>query len=103
MLTGSDCPELGQLPNEVHQAPAQQRLASCESHLLDAQPHEDPDHPQVIGHRQLGELRALVAGPAVNAPIIAPVGNGDAQVGDGAVVAIGEDRQRRQTILFTCA
>ncbi len=49
-----------------------------------AQGDEDPDHPQVILHGQLGKLSTLGAGAAVDALVVAAVGDGDTQIGDGA-------------------
>ena len=63
---------------------AQQRLASGQAYLLNPQADENPDQAQVILHSQLGKLGALGAGAAVHALVVAAVGDGDAQIGDGA-------------------
>ena len=44
---------------------------------------EDPDHPQVLFHGQLSKLSAVGAGAAIDALVVAAVGDGDTQVGNG--------------------
>ncbi len=59
---------------------AQQRLAPGQAHFFDTQGHEDPDDPQIVFHGQFGKLSALGAGAAVDAFIIAAVGDGNTKI-----------------------
>ena len=79
-----------QFLNQLDQAAAQQRLAAGEANLVDAQVHEQLDQPQVLFDRQFGILRAEFAGPAVDALVVAAVGDGDAQIVDHPAVAVGQ-------------
>ena len=56
--------------------------------LFDAERDEDPDHAEVVFDGKFGELGALVAGPTVEAPVVAAVGDGDAEIGDEATELI---------------
>ena len=84
--------QLGELGDHLHQAGAQQRFAAGEADLLDAERDQDPHHAQVVGDGQLGILRAFVAGAAVDALVVAAVGDGDAQVGDGPAEGVAQAR-----------
>jgi len=67
---------------------AQQRFAARQPDLFDAQRNEDADEAEVILSGQLSILGAFLAGAAVDALVVAAVGDGDAQVGDDATMAI---------------
>ena len=81
---------LCQLTDHLDEAVAKQRLAAGQPDLFDAQRDEDADHAQVVCDGELGVLRALVAGAAVDALVVAAVGDGDAKIGDGAAVAVAQ-------------
>jgi hypothetical protein len=68
----------------------QQRLAARQPDLLDSQLYENPYYAQILRNRQFGVDRALVARAAVDATVVATVGDGNAQVGDGAALLIDE-------------
>jgi outer membrane lipoprotein SlyB len=46
----------------------------------------------VVGDGEFGVLGALVAGAAVDALVVAAVGDGDAQIGDGAAEGVAQTR-----------
>ena len=78
------------------------RLAAGKAHLFDPEAYEELDQAEVFGDRQFGVLGSEFAGAAVDALVVASVGDGDAQVVDDAAVAIGQPRGRtspRQTQL----
>ena len=81
-----------QLGDHLDQAGAQQRFAAGEAHLLDAKRDEDPDHAQIVGDGKLGERRAFDARAAVYAAVVAAVGDGDAEVGDGPPEGVAQAR-----------
>jgi hypothetical protein len=82
--------QLGDLTDERREVAAEQRFAAGKPHLLDAERDEDADDAQVIGERQLAVLGAIGASAAVDTAVVAAVCDGDAQVGDGAAVAVGQ-------------
>src|SRR6185437_399696 len=82
--------QLRDFANERGEIAAQQRLAAGEADFFDAERDEDADDAQVVGERQFAVLRAVIAGAAVDAAVVAAIGDGDAQVGDGAAVAVGQ-------------
>ena len=53
-----------------------------------------PDHAQVFFDRQLGELRAVGAGAAVDATVVAAIRHRDAQIGNSASEFIPKTRRR---------
>ena len=63
---------------------AQQRLAACETNLRDAHANEHARHAQVVGEGQISVQRAFIARPAIDTLVVAAVGDGDPQIGDGA-------------------
>src|SRR5690348_1304659 len=81
----------GQVAEQIGEALAEQRLSSGKADLLDAEADEDADQPEVVRDGKLRILRALVAGSAVDAAVVAAVSNRDAQVGNGAPVAVSQD------------
>ena len=87
----------GEGADEVEEAGAEEGLAAGETDFFDAERDEEADEAEVIGDGELGEEGTLVAGTAVDAAIVAAVGDGDAEVSDGAAVAVAqglEDRRR---------
>ena len=58
--------------------------------LLYAQAHHHAHHAQVIRHGKIGILRAFIARPAIDALVVAPVGDAHSQVSDGASVFVSE-------------
>ena len=90
--------ELGEVANEIHDAFAQKRLAAGEANLGDAHPDKHARHAQIVGERQVAVERALVAGAAIDTLVVAAVGDGDPQVGDGAAEFVGEGHDRLVTL-----
>ena len=80
----------GDFANERGQVPAKERFAAGEADLFDTEGDEDADDAQVVGQGQFAVLGAVVAGAAVDAAVVAAVRHGDAQVSDGAAVAVGQ-------------
>ena len=79
-----------QLLDQLSQPAAQQRLAAGEADLLDSQADKELDEAEVFVDAQFGILRAHFACAAVNALVVAAVGDGDAEIVDDAPVAIGQ-------------
>ena len=79
-----------ELSDQIEQAVAKKRLAAGETNFCDAEIDEEADEAQILVDGQLGILRADFAGAAVDAFVIATVGDGDAQIVDGSAVAVGE-------------
>ena len=69
---------LRRLKGSANAAPAapvpEQGLAACKSHFRDAKRNKEPYHAQVLRAGQLRELRALLAGSAVDALVVTSVG-----------------------------
>ena len=78
-----------QLPDQLDHAAPQQRLAAGQPDLGDSQADKKPDQAQILFDGQLGILRAHLAGAAIDAFVVAAVGDGDAQIVDHAPVAVG--------------
>jgi hypothetical protein len=76
--------QLAEAANEIHYSLAQQRLPACDADFRDPKRDEYACHAQVIFKWQLAVERAFVAGPAIDALVVAAVGDRDPQVGDGA-------------------
>jgi hypothetical protein len=91
-VVGEGGTKLGELGDHLDEACAQEGFAAGEADFLDAEGDQDADHAEVVGDGQLAVLRALVAGAAVDALVVAAVGDGDTQVGDGAAVGVAEAR-----------
>ena len=75
--------------HELDYALAQQRLAAGEANFRDPHADQHPRHAQIIGERQVAVERAFVAGAAIDTLVIAAIGDGDPQVGDGAAEFVG--------------
>src|SRR5208282_2043837 len=69
-----------QVANELDNSLAQQRLAASQSNLSNAKPDQNPRHPQIVVERKLRIGRAIRPRPAINAPIVAAVGNRNPQI-----------------------
>ena len=82
--------QLRQVTDELHNAVAQQWLAASQANLGDPHPDQHASHAQVIGKRQITVESAFVARAAIDTLVIAAVGDGDPQVGDGAAEFVGE-------------
>jgi hypothetical protein len=76
--------ELGKTFYQTNDVLAQQWLAAGQPYLLNAQADENPDDAEIILHCQLGKLGALGSGAAINALVVAAVGDGDTKVGNAA-------------------
>jgi hypothetical protein len=88
--------EAREVANQVDQAAAQERLAAGKADFGDAQPNKQLDEPEVLIDGQLGILRADFTGAAVDAFVVAAVGDGDAQVVNHPAMAIRKRRMRRR-------
>src|ERR1700751_5055968 len=88
--------QLRDFADEGGEVAAEQRLTASETDLLDAERDEDADEAQVIVQRQPAVLGAVIAGPAVDAAVVAAVGDGDAQISNGAAVAVGQALRARE-------
>src|SRR5271170_418977 len=76
--------ELREVANEIDNAFSQQRLAAGEANLGDAHPYQHARHAQVVCEGQVAVECAFVSGAAIDTLVVAAVGDGDPQVGDGA-------------------
>ena len=90
--------ELREVANEIHYAFAQKRLAAGEAYLGDAHPNQHARHAQIVGERQVAIERALIAGAAIDTLVVAAVGDGDPQVGDGAAEFVSKRHDRLVTL-----
>jgi hypothetical protein len=82
--------ELGELGDHVDQAGAEEGFAAGEADFFDAERDHEADHADVVGDGEFGVVRALIAGAAVDALVVAAVGDGDAEIGDSAVEGVAE-------------
>ena len=85
-------------PDQVVEALAGQRLAAGEADLADARRGEKPAEPDdLLVGEHLGVLHPLhpLRGHAVDAAQVAPVGDRDAQIVDGAAVSVDHSRPSR--------
>ena len=89
-----------QFAHQLGQIAAQQRFAARQPNLVDAKRDEYTRHAQIILARQLGKERALIARAAVDATIIAAVGDRDPQVRDLAAMLIGQNHKDQKTSIF---
>jgi len=80
----------GELFDDGWQVAAKQRLAAGEADFFNAERDEDADQPEIFGSGQLGVLRADFASATVDTFVIAAVGDGDAEVGDGSPVTVAQ-------------
>ena len=87
--------------NQFDDIAAQQRLAAGEADFGDAETDEEADEAEVFVDGQLGILRAHFAGAAVDAFVVAAIGDGDAEVVNHAAVAI--PKRRMTGGLVACA
>jgi hypothetical protein len=81
----------GQQPHQGRKIVAQQRLAAGEAHLADAEVGEHADHPLDLleGEDRLPrQPDVLLLRHAIPAPHVAPIGDGDAEVAQRAVVPV---------------
>ncbi len=81
---------LRELLDHLDEAAAKEGFAAGEANLFDAEIDKGADHAEVVVDAQLGEVGALVAGAAVDAAVVAAIGDGDAEVGDGAAELVAE-------------
>ena len=82
--------EPGEFGDHLDQAGAEQGFAAGEANFFDAERDHEADHADVVGDGEFGVLRAFVAGAAVDALVVAAVGDGDAEVGDGAAEGVAQ-------------
>ncbi len=87
--------QAGQLLDQFDEAAAQQGFAAGEADLGDAEGDEEADEAEVVFDGEFGILRAHFAGAAVDALVVAAVGNGDAEIVNDAAVAIGQAARGR--------
>jgi len=79
-----------QFLHKIDHAFSKQRLTAGEANLRDPHADQHPRHAQIVGKRQVAIKRAFVAGAAVNALVIAAIGNRDSQIGDAAAELVGK-------------
>ena len=77
-----------QFSNEFYKPALQQRLAACQTHLAYTQVDKQLDQAEVLINSQLGILRPHFAGSAIDAFVIAAVGDGDAEIVNDPPVAV---------------
>src|SRR5581483_4345242 len=82
--------QLRDIAHEVHDAIAQQRLASGDADLIDPKRDQHTRHAQVVGKRQVGIHRPVVASAAINTLIVAVIGDRDPQIANGAPEFVGK-------------
>ena len=80
----------GEFADDFREIATEKRLAAGEADFLNTEGDEDANEAEVVFCGQLRVLRAHFAGAAVDALVVAAVGDGDAQVGDDAAVAVKE-------------
>jgi hypothetical protein len=88
-LAGGGTPG-GELADHLYEIAAQEGFAAGEADFFDAQGHEDANKAEVIGCFELGVLCPDLAGAAVDALIVAAVGDGNAEVGDEAAMTVAK-------------
>ena len=81
--------EFGDHPDQTI---AQEGLATGEANFFDTQGDEHAHHAEVVCNGQFGILRALCAGAAVDAFVVAAIGDRDAQVCNGAAMLVRQAR-----------
>ena len=86
-LAGGGTPAC-QLLDHYGQIAPQEWFSAGEAHFFNAEGDEVADEAEVIFGGEFGVLCACLSGAAVDAFVIATVGDGDAQVGDDATVAV---------------
>src|SRR6185437_13758827 len=82
--------QLRQFLDQFEQTVAQKRFAACNAYLFDAEIYEKLDQPKIFFDPQFRVLRSQLAGSAVDALVVAPVGDGNAEIVDHAAMAVGE-------------
>ena len=87
-----------QIPDEVEQTGTQQGFTAGQPHLLDAEVDHQPDHRGIVRNRKLGAAKSMLASPAVDAAIVATIGDGDPQVGDRTAEAVAQTRRQRHAL-----
>ncbi len=80
--------------DEVEEAIAEERLAAGEANFLDAERDEEAKDAGVVVEGELGGLGSAGPGAAVDAAEVAAAGDGEAEVGEGAAVAVDQARFR---------
>ena len=86
-IQGTKC---GQVADKIDQSVTQQRLTASEPDFFNAQLNKDPHQSQVIRKWQFGILRAFISGAAIDTLVVAAIGNGNPQIGDGAAEFVGK-------------
>src|SRR6185437_15458289 len=66
------------------EATAKQWFATGNADLSDAERRQHPRHTQIVRERKIAVERALITRPAIDTFVIAAVGNGNPQIGNGA-------------------
>ena len=89
-LFAIDRTQLGQFPNEINHAAAQEWLTPGKADFLDPERRQYSRHAQIVGKRQVAVQRAFVARTTVDTLVVTAIRNRDPQVGDGAAEFVGE-------------
>jgi hypothetical protein len=82
--------QVRQFLNQLNKPAAQEWFTASQPYLCDSEAYKKLDQAQVFVNAQFGILRADFAGPAVDALVVASVGDGNTQVVDDASVAVGQ-------------
>src|ERR1035441_3404613 len=85
-----ECVQARKFSNQFDQSTAQQGLTAGKADLGDAKADKELDQAQVLIDAELGILRPDFTGAAVDAFVIAAVGDGDAQIVNDPAVAVGQ-------------
>src|SRR5262249_34963666 len=93
-LAAIQCSQLRQLADKPHHAAPQQRLATGDAYFLNPKRDQQPHHAQILGKAQLGILCAVIPGAAIDALVVAPVGDCDSDVGDVAAVFVAQAHEK---------
>ena len=88
------CAPGGEFANHFYEIAAEEGFAAGEADFFNAEGDEVADEVEVFFGFEFGVLGAYIAGTAVDAFVVAAVGDGDAEVGDGAAVAVYHARLR---------
>jgi len=81
-----------ELLDKLYEAAAQERFSTREPDLGDAEIDKELDEPQVLLNIELGILRSDFSRSAVNAFVVAAIGDGDAQIVDGSPMTVSQPR-----------
>src|SRR5208283_2042556 len=82
--------QLGKVANKVDDSATQQRLTARQPNFRNPKRNQDARHAQVIGKRKFGIGYAVRPRSAIDAPVVAAIGDRDPQIVNGAPEFVGE-------------